>query len=254
MKTMNATNAQRGISLIEVTIAIALGAVVMVAINGVAGQTLAVFSATNERDQLNRQAQFAMQRIAAAVQGSSLLLVPQVEDLATTYSESVRNVLAVGLDPELDRDGNGTADADNDGNGKVNDKLPADHTNDGKPGIIGIDDDNDGTIDENTASNSDNDEAGTLGGAGSGTDWLDVVVYFVTNGQLIERMPNLNSTSGTDFSERAIADNVTQFQVTRPLNDIAGNRAIWLDVALTLTGASGNQVALNSRLRVGAGA
>lgn len=239
---------QRGFSLIELTIALAIGAVLLVAINGVTGESLAAFKATSERDELNSQAQFAMQRIAAAVQGSPQVLVPQVEDLGTAYSESVRGVLAVSLNPTLDRDADGYADADNDRNGKVNDKLAADQANDGQPGIIGIDDDNDGVVDNAS------DDAGTLPTNGSGADWLDVIVFFLANGQLIERMPNLNPVNGNDYTERVIADNVSQFQVTRPLSNIAGNRLVWLDIALTLTGSSGRLVSLNAQLRVGAGA
>lgn len=248
------SSGHRGLSLIELTIALALATMLMMAINGVTGQALKAFNATSERVQLNRQAQFAMQRIAAAILGSDLVLVPQVEDLYTAYSESVRDVLAVSLDPYLDRDSDGYADADNDRNGKVNDKLSADHTNDSKPGIVGIDDDNDGVVDESTASNNDNDEAGTLGASGSGLDWLDVVAFFVTNGQLIERMPNINSANGNDYTERVIADNVTLFQVTRSFQGVAGNRMILLEIMLTLTGASGGQVSLSSQLRAGAGA
>lgn len=245
---------QFGMSLIEMTLAITIGSILMLALNGVSGQAIAAFNAGRQRNELNSQLQFAMQRVTSAVQGSELLLVPQVEDLGTAYSESSRNVLALALDPVIDRDADGYVDADNDDNGKVNDKLAADHTNDSQPGIIGIDDDNDGTVDEASASVNDNDEAGTLGAPGSGSDWLDVVAFYVVNGQLIERMPNISSASGTDYSERVIADNVTQFQVTRPLSGVAGNRAIWIDVSLTLTGATGMQVSIVSQLRVGAGA
>ena len=91
------------------------------------------------------------------VEASTRLMVPLEVTTAT------RDVLAVALPPGLNRNGDGYADADNK-NGVVDDDLPADETNDGGAGIIGIDDDGDGLVD-NGASFTDNDENGTIGSA-----------------------------------------------------------------------------------------
>lgn len=82
--------------------------------------------------------------------------------------ESVREVLAVTLDPTLDRDGNGCMDADNDCDTAVDEDLPTDATKDDKPGIIGIDDDYDGLVDELSSEPRDDDEDDTVT-----DDWID---------------------------------------------------------------------------------
>jgi hypothetical protein len=250
-------------------------------------QSMDAWSASNERNELNRQAQLAMQRVTAAVLGTKHLLIPLAENPATAWSESIRNVLAVTLDPTLDRDGDGYADADNDKDGKVDEDLPADNTNDGVAGIIGLDSNGDGLV--NNGSVKDNDEDGQsgedplngldddgdgsvdedipahmVGGAQGNTyqdddgdgrtneDWYDVVAYYLNNGSLIERMPNINPVDGRDYTERSIAEHVTSFRVQR-LAPNPNDRSVVLDITLTLTGASGQQVSLTTRLRVGGG-
>jgi type II secretory pathway pseudopilin PulG len=276
----------RGISQIELLASLAIAAVLMVSVGTAVLQAMNAWSASDERNELNRQAQFAMQRITAAVLGSRRLLIPLAENPTTAWSESIRDVLAVTLDPTLDRDGDGFADADNDKDGKVDEDLPADNTNDGVAGIVGLDSNGDGLV--NNGNVKDNDEDGQngedplngvdddgdgsidedipahmAGGAqgvpfqdddGDGQDdedWLDVVAYYVNNGSLIERMPNINPASGNDYSEHAIASRVTTFRVQRSYT--AGDRAVVLDITLVLTGASGQQVSLTTRLRVGGG-
>ena len=110
-----------------------------------------------------------------------------------------------------------------------------------------------GTAD-NGSGVTDNDENGTLGSAPvapkTGADWIDPVVYRVVSGQLIERLPNINPTSGADYTERPIADNVTTFLVTRIPT---GNRRYReVQVQLTLTGPTGETGTWSRRLRLGA--
>ena len=278
---------QRGISQIELLASLAIAAILMTAVGTAMYQGINAWSASNERNELNRQAQFTMQRITAAVSGTKHLLIPLAENTATTWSESIRNTLAVTLDPTLDRDGDGFADADNDKDGKVDEDLPADNSNDGVAGIIGLDSNGDGML--NNGAVGDNDEDGKsgedpvngmdddgdgpvdedipahmAGGAqglpfqdddGDGKtneDWYDMVAYYLKNGSLIERMPNINPVDGRDFSEHTIADHVTTFRVQR-LPPNPNDRSVVLDITLTLTGASGQQVSLTTRLRVGGG-
>jgi hypothetical protein len=161
-------------------------------------------------------------------------------------------VLAVALPPTLDRNGDGFADADNDHNGIADDDLPADETKDGAAGIKGIDDDGDGTAD-NGSGITDNNENGTLGSAPvapkTGADWIDPVVYRVSAGQLLERLPNINPTSGADYTERPIADNVSAFTVTRIATGNRRTREV--QVQLTLTGPGGETGTWIRRLRLG---
>ena len=106
------------------------------------------------------------------------LLIPLGENPSTAYSESVRDVLAVTMPSTMDRDGDGWADANNDKdfldknqNGsrdagepeRIDEDMDLDNYNNGQPGIIGIDDNGDGLIDNSSAAipNRDNDEDGS---------------------------------------------------------------------------------------------
>jgi len=141
----------QGFTLVEVLITMAIAALVMIGLSRVVGQALHIHDTSLERQELTRQAQFAMVRMTRAMRGTTRLLLPLDENPATAWSESVRDVLAVTLDPAIDLDRDGTADADNDGDGLVDEDLPADNNNDGAPGMVGIDDNGDGTTDVSSA-------------------------------------------------------------------------------------------------------
>ena len=149
-----------GFGLVEVLATVAIGALIAVALTGVVKAALDAEQASRNRHALTRDARFAMQRIVRAVSRTERLLLPLAENPVTTYSESVRDpgVLAVTLDPTLDRDGDGFADADNDKDGQIDEDIGRDVNNDGQPGIAGIDDDNDGGVDESNGDDDDEDE------------------------------------------------------------------------------------------------
>lgn len=234
---------QRGIALAELLVAAAIAALVMTALAGVLGSVRQADTQFSERALLQRDARLALERIAMMVEGSRSLLVPL--EVTTTS----RNVLAVSLPPGLDRNGDGYADADNNKNGSVDDDISTDYTNDGAPGIKGIDDDGDGTIDN--GSTSDNDENGSIAtpvGAGTGSDWIDAVVYRVSGTQLLERLPNLNPASGADYTERPIADKVSAFTVTRVGTGNRRTREVL--VQLSLAGRDGETGTWTRRLRL----
>ncbi len=292
--------AQAGLTLVETLFAMAIAALLIAALGAVVGPTLNAWEVAQRDNQLTREARFAVDRMTAAVRGTTHLLVPRADDPNTAYSESLRDVLALALDPTLDRDGNGFADADNDQDGRVNEDWTPDNNNDNQPGIAGIDDDGDGVIDE--GSQDDNDEDGTLledpldgldndgdaaidedvgqdmngdtqpGVAGVDDDgdaltdegdfrdddedddvdedWLDSVAYFLNGTTLMERLPDVGATSGTDFTTSAIAENVNLFEVERLL-PAAGQRAVLVRIRLELTTPEGDSVLLESRTRVG---
>lgn len=146
-----------GFTLLELLVVLAAGSLLLAGLSGVVGQSLRTWSVVSERQDLTQQARFAMDRMIAAANGTFRLLLPLPENSATGYSESVRDVLAVTLGPELDRDRDGFADADNDRDGMVDEDVSADNTNDGAAGLIGIDDDNDGSIDEGSLRDDDED-------------------------------------------------------------------------------------------------
>lgn len=114
---------------------------------------------------------------------------------------------------------------------------------DGRSGISGVDDDYDGSIDEENS--DDDDEDGVRD-----EDWIDSQVFFLNGTTLMERMPNINPADGTAYTEYAIAENVSQFRVER----LAGNNGRTLaDITLTLSPAGGNPVSLNTRVVVSSG-
>jgi hypothetical protein len=117
------------------------------------------------------QAEFAMDRMRSMVHGSRSLLLPLGENPATAWSESVRDVLAVTLPLSIDLDYDDEPDADNDGDGLLDEDLPGDKYNNGVPGIIGIDDDGDGSVDESDSviePFNDDDESNNVS-----DDWID---------------------------------------------------------------------------------
>ncbi len=146
-----------GFTLIEVLVVLLVSGLLIAGLSGVVGQALRAWSVVDARVELTREGRFALGRIVAAVNATTKLILPRPEDPVTGYSESVRDVLAVALDPTLDRDGDGFADADNDRDGVVDEDLDDDNTNDGRSGIFGIDDDNDGLIDEHNFRDDDED-------------------------------------------------------------------------------------------------
>ena len=157
---------QAGLTLAELLIAIAIGGLLLAGLSGVAGGALRAEAAARERNALETDARLAMQRMVAAVAGTRRLLLPLAENPATGYSESIRDpgVLAVTLDWSIDRDRDGFADADNDKDGRIDEDPSGDFSNDAANGIVGIDDDNDGAVDEGGVDGSgvaaDDDEAG----------------------------------------------------------------------------------------------
>jgi len=292
-----------GLTLLELLLAMTIASVLMAALFGVVGESLAVWTASRSHLERLEQARFAMERMTSAVRGTSRLLLPLAENPATAWSESVRDVLAVALDPTLDRDDDGFADADNDRDGRVDEDPGRDANDDGKAGIRGIDDDGDGNIDEVAYEDDDEDdddagdkdedavngldddgdgavdedpdhdfngdgEAGVAGvdddgdgdvdegsnedddedegnGGDKNEDWIDSVVFFVSGGTLWQRLPNPHATSGLDYQELALAEDVTELRVER----ILAPRAVLIDLELEIGGAEG--VRLRTQVRVG---
>ena len=308
---------QTGISLLEVLISVAIAGALIAALSGVVGGAIDAERGTRVQHDTLQQARFALERMVTAVGKTRQLLIPLSENPATAWKESERTVLAVTLDPTLDRDKDGWADANNDkdfldvnNNGsrdigepeRIDEDLDKDSTNDGNPGIFGIDDDNDGNVDE--GSKHDNDEDSTeseesLNGIdddGDGSidedldndmtgdgqpgikdidddfdglideggkkedddedglqneDWLDPVVFFLNGTTLMERIPNINPSSGTDYTQYPIADNVSQFLVKR----IQGGNGVTVlvNISLTLSPPGAVPVKLDTTIGVGSG-
>lgn len=153
---------QRGFTLMELLLAMIIGAVLVAGLSEVTGQIVETRRQVTDRNDLNRQARFALDRMARAAANSPRLLLPYNDrDSTTAITENVHSVLAVTLDHLTDLDANGIPDADNDGDGRFDEDPPGDWTNDNAAGIYLIDDDVDGNVDEVGNAESD-DESTTI--------------------------------------------------------------------------------------------
>ncbi|WP_107852714.1 hypothetical protein [Oceanimonas marisflavi] len=188
---------QRGLSLHELLGALAVASLLMAGLGGLVGSALGLQDEGQTSNSLAHDASFALTRMTESVQNSQRLLLPLADNPGTGWQEHVRvqtvpasppesgstlatAVLAVTLSPRQDLDGDGWADANNDRdfldrnqNGvrdpgeaeRIDEDVFSDNTRDGAPGIIGIDDDGDGSVDESSAADParDNDEQGNSG-------------------------------------------------------------------------------------------
>jgi len=164
-----------GFTLIEFLISMVMGALIVTAIAAVVSQLSDSRVAVQERGQLAQEAHFAMTRMVRAVAQTRDLILPQMDKPATDWRENVRDetipaslpegsstrasaVLAVSLSARVDLNADGIPDADNDGDGYLDEDYPADVLFDASPGIYQIDDGGNGHVDEGTSNNDDDDE------------------------------------------------------------------------------------------------
>ena len=169
----------RGFTYVELTLAVVLGGMLVLGLAGVVGQALDTQSIVHTKTELARQASEAMARMVGAVAHTRRLILPLADNPNTTWPENIREqteppspplgdstrasaVLAVTLPADVDLDQNGIPDADNDGDGRLDEDVPGDNNNDGAPGVSGVDDDGDGSADISAAAVPfrDNDEDG----------------------------------------------------------------------------------------------
>lgn len=169
-----------GFTIIELLVSLAIAALLLTAMTGLVNNALEIDGAAGVQNDTTRDARFAMQRMVTAVLGTDGLLLPLADNPNTSWRENVREqtvpasppegsstlataVLAVTLDPNLDIDADGFKDADNDKDGRVDEDLNDDLTNDAVAGIIGIDDNGNGTADDSSSAvpQADDDEDGS---------------------------------------------------------------------------------------------
>lgn len=277
---------QRGLTLVELLMGMAVAALLIAGLYAATNQALQAWQDHAGRSEAQRQLAFAMERIALYARGASRLLVPQPDRVATAWNESVRDVLAFTLGPELDQDGDGFADADNDKDGRVDEDSGANFNGDLQAGIPGVDDngdggvdngggandddedgvtdedpvdgidnDGDGLVDEDPAADMDRPAASQLdtdddGDGRTNEDWVDVVVYRLQGGNLIERLPMAGALSGSFYNERVVARNVTRFEARR-LAALTGTRSPLVELTLEITTPQGTQMSATTRLRIG---
>jgi len=168
---------QSAFTLIELLIAIVLASLLLAATSGIVSNALGTDELVEERNRLQRDASFALERIVRTVGHTRQLLLPSTDNPNTNWPEHIREqtipasppigsstfataVLAVTLPEYVDLDADGFPDADDDRDGQIDEDLPNDIHHDFLPGIMLIDDDGDGSVDENSFFYWDDDEGG----------------------------------------------------------------------------------------------
>jgi hypothetical protein len=229
-----------------------------------------------------------MDKMVTAIAETDRLLIPQRDNPATAHDESLRDILAMTINPLLDSDADGFFDADNDHDGLVDEDIPADNNLDYKAGIRDIDDDGDGSVDESLSLN-DNDENGTPGddwldgvdndgdssvdedipwdndayvvgssnmdNDGDGLeneDWLDPVIFLVSGDgtSLIQRKPVVNWPDGSKTNDLVIAQADVVALSIRRLPMASDDRYEQVAITLHLENTDGGTLTLQSQVRV----
>jgi type II secretory pathway pseudopilin PulG len=187
---MNRRVMQIGHTLVELLISMAIAAMLLGGLWQLLGIGTSAMTVVDERTDLARQARFAMSRMLSAVSDSHRLLIPLADNPATDFDENIRvqtipasppqgsstlatAVLAVTMSRSIDIDSNGVFDADNDGDGRFDEDLPADTHNDGKAGIRDFDDDGNGVTDFWFSPAGDDDESNDLSQSEDAFDGVD---------------------------------------------------------------------------------
>ena len=169
---MRRSKSQAGFTLVELMVAMLLAGLVLAGTTGIVRQALGTDALVDERNELQRDARFAMQRMTRAVRETRWLVLPMPDKPDTDWRENVREetvpasapegssikataVLAVSLSANVDLDSNGFPDADNDNDGRIDEDMPADMAFDYGDGIYLIDDGGNGIVDESFSDNDD---------------------------------------------------------------------------------------------------
>lgn len=152
-----------GFTYVELLTALVISAVVFLGIQDLIHRSTQALDTVTDEAWVNSEAQWAMQRVLRAIRRSRVLFLPTPDKPGTLLiDESVRELVALSQDPEIDRDNDGFGDPDDDRDGRVDEDLGDDIQSDGEPGIKDIDDNKDLLTDSPSAFPMDDDESGTL--------------------------------------------------------------------------------------------
>ncbi len=164
----------RAFTYVELLIVVSISGVIMLALMGVVNTATESGETVRQRNDQVQQVRFALNRMVDMTSRSPGLLLPLVDNPATNWPENLREqtipasppvgdssfasaVLAIKLPRDIDLDQDGIPDADDEGDGLFDDDFPNDNQHDFAPGIVGIDDDGDGSVDEGNGYDDDED-------------------------------------------------------------------------------------------------
>jgi prepilin-type N-terminal cleavage/methylation domain-containing protein len=240
---------ERGLTLLELLLSITIISLIAVASVQLVAGSLDSWNNNRGKEDLLNTARLAMERMVTGVRTTTWVLMPLMISDPTdpgypTSSYYPRDILAVsGM---IDQDGDGLADED----------PGADIYWNNRPGLKGIDDNNDGTVDN--GNNKDDDEDGTIdedpidgidndadgrvdedpgvafytlvedddGDGNWDEDIFDPVIFYLNGTTLNERHDEWNFTNSDD----PLVENVAEFRVLR--RRVNGNTLI--DIYLRL--------------------
>jgi len=137
---------QRGMTLVEVMIAVTIIAILSSVVFGLADTALKAWAQSNGEGEIYRQGSLTMEYLAIAVRSAHRVLVP----LENATGVTSHDVLALAMpcdDCDFRTDGDFDC-IDDDGDGRYDEDGYQDMNRDGRPGINGIDDEYNGTIDD----------------------------------------------------------------------------------------------------------
>jgi prepilin-type N-terminal cleavage/methylation domain-containing protein len=248
--TQETLKSERGLTLVELLISIVIISLIAGVSTRMVGGALDSWEYNRGKEDLLNTARLAMERMVSGVRTTTWVLLPLMISDPTdpgypTSSYYPRDILAVsGM---IDQDGDGLADEDTDWDIDWNNAEGIKGIDDNNDGIVdngaaGQDDDEDGTRNEDPIDGIDNDADGRVdedpGSAfyssaenddGDGPwneDIFDPVIYYLNGTTLNERHDEWNFT----LSDDPLVENVAEFRVLR--RRVNGNTLI--DIYLRL--------------------
>lgn len=231
---------QEGVTLLELMVVLAIGGAILLAVGSLVKSAMDTWNAGRAEAEARQGLEAALDQMEQAIRGASNVLV------------AADGILALDLDPTLDRNADGYPDADSNKNGLIDEEvrtlsgelltaniLPPDVTRDWAPGIKDVDDDRDGKIDwadETNNQNSNNETDLTYSATGfttaweaSGPDWLDVVLFEQVSNRLRMSLPQLSAGtaagSSGNWTRHVILENLVSMTVVKRAKG-SGNRAM----------------------------
>lgn len=248
--TQETWKSERGLTLIEMLISIVILSLVAGVLTQMVAGALDSWSYNKDREDLLNTARLAMERMVSRVRTTKWVMLPLMISDSTdpgypASSYYPRDILAVSGTIDNDADGRQDEDPGDDIDGNILSGLMGiDDNNDGivDNGNGAQDDDEDGTRNEDPVDSVDNDGDGRVdedpdtafyssaadddNDGVEGDDVFDPVIYYLNGTVLRERHDEYNFTNSDDI----IAENVAQFMVLR--RRVNGNTLI--DIYLKL--------------------